>query len=47
MEKFPLIINGFSTKTSETFDVKNPSTGEIVGYAGFDGFIPIDRIVSP
>ena len=33
MEKFPLIINGFSTKTSETFDVKNPSTGEIVGYA--------------
>jgi acyl-CoA reductase-like NAD-dependent aldehyde dehydrogenase len=33
MEKFPLIINGFSTKTSETFDVKNPSTGEIVGLA--------------
>jgi acyl-CoA reductase-like NAD-dependent aldehyde dehydrogenase len=33
MEKYPLIINGFSTKTSETFDVKNPSTGEIVGYA--------------
>jgi hypothetical protein len=21
--------------------------GEIVGYVGFDGFIPIDRIVSP
>jgi len=33
MEKFPLIINGFATKTSDTFEVKNPSTGEVVGYA--------------
>ena len=33
MESFPLIINGFTTKTSNTFEVRNPSTGEIVGLA--------------
>ncbi len=33
MEKFPLIINGYTTKTSNTFEVKNPSNGEVVGLA--------------
>ncbi len=32
-KRYPLFINGFATKTSETFKVRNPSTGKTVGLA--------------
>ncbi len=33
MKSYPIIINGYSVKTSDTFEVTNPSTGDVVGLA--------------
>jgi len=33
MTNYPLVINGYSIKTTDTFKVTNPSTGKVVGHA--------------
>jgi acyl-CoA reductase-like NAD-dependent aldehyde dehydrogenase len=46
MEQFHLIIDGAKVATKEHFEVRNPSTGAVVGLAPAAASADLDRAVS-
>ncbi len=45
MTTYPLVINGYSIKTNNTFKVRNPSTGKVVGRASMATIEQLDSAV--
>ena len=46
MRQYPLIIAGEAVATADTFEVRNPSTGEVVGYAPSASAAQLDDAVA-
>ena len=46
MDKYQLIIDGTKVATNEHFEVRNPSTGAVVGLAPMATAADLDRAIS-